>query len=465
MGTMYLSGALKRRGHEVALIHASDGSSAVEGRVAAFKPDVIAYSIMTGEHPKMLSLNRELKARHSFLAVFGGPHPTFFPAFIEENSCDAVCVGEGGRVFPEFCDRLQSGGNYWETPNFIVKHEGRVFANEVMPLIEDLDDLPSPDRDLVYAQDAHIKEDSCHIFFSSWGCPFQCTYCFNNRYNELYRGKGRTVRYHSPERIIEDILAVKSKYRMSMVYFVDDLFLSKPAAWFDTFCELYKRKVGLPFSFHARANLVSAGVLAKLKDAGLSLVWMGVECGDEKIANELLKRSLTNAQIISAAGIIKGLGIKLITQNLTGLPLADSYEVDLKTLDLNLRIRPDFAWAAVLYPYPGTPISEYAMKQGFLKPEGPVPLDTNKRYTSLNFSPAEKSRIENLHKLFGVAVNFPWLRRHLDTLTRLPLSALYLFIFYAWYGYCVRVKLRDDTSLFKEVLRHAGLLLRILRQT
>lgn len=464
VGVMYLISALKQKGHTVALAHSSDGMEALEKVISEFGPGIIGYSLMTGEHTKILELNRELKKRFTFLSVFGGPHPTFIPSIINEDGCDAVCVGEGDYAFPEFCQRVESGGNYWETPNFLVKYKDQVFKNELMPLVADLDDIADPDRDTLYAQDTFLRDDPCKAFMATRGCPYKCTYCFNSKYNQLYRGKGKIVRNRSPQRVVDEIVAVKAKYPLSHVGFLDDSFLSQPPGWFDTFCALYKRKVGLPFSHNVRANLVREDVLIKLKDAGLTTVWMGVECGDDAIANDVLNRQLSNDQIVNAARIIKKLGIKLNTQNLTGLPVKNSFETDLKTLDLNILINPDFAWSSILYPYPGTPLAEYAAANGFLKPESRDFMETNKRFSSLNFPAKERTRIEHLHKLFGVIVNFPWLRRFINPLTRMPLSKVYLFVFYAWYGYCLKVKTRTDTNLFTELLRNVGLLLRVLRK-
>jgi len=45
---------------------------------------------------------RALKSRYDFHSVFGGPHPTFFPEIIDEESVDAVCLGEADETFPDY---------------------------------------------------------------------------------------------------------------------------------------------------------------------------------------------------------------------------------------------------------------------------------------------------------------------------------------------------------------------------
>ena len=57
--------------------------------------------------------------------------------------------------------------------------------------------------------------------------------------------------------------------------------------------------------------------------------------------------------------------IKIITLNIVGLPIKNPLEVDLETLDFNIKLKPNFAWSSILYPYPGTEIGELATNHGY----------------------------------------------------------------------------------------------------
>ena len=54
-----------------------------------------------------------------------------------------------------------------------------------------------------------------------------------------------------------------------------------------------------------------------------------------------------------------------MTQNLIGLPVPNPTKIDYDTLDLNIKLKPYFAWSSILYPYPGTEIGSLATKIGF----------------------------------------------------------------------------------------------------
>jgi hypothetical protein len=124
-----------------------------------------------------------------------------------------------------------------------------------------------------------------------------------------------------------------------------------------------------------------------------------------------------------------------------GLPVDDPFESDLKTLDLNIMMRPDYGGSSILYPFPGSPIEGYLKEKGYLV-EGSEYYETYKRSSMLNFgSEAIRRRIENLHKLFGIVVGIPSLRPLVRFLCDLPLGKLYYMLYYLWYGYRYKVKL------------------------
>ena len=104
---------------------------------------------------------------------------------------------------------------------------------------------------------------------------------------------------------------------------------------------------------------------------------------------------------------------KVNTFNIMALPTENVFEVDLKTLDLNLILKPNFASFGLLYPFPGTAIARMAISRGYFEEDkDTLYLDSNKNQSMLKFkSNYEKRKIfENLQKLAGIYVDFPFLR-------------------------------------------------------
>jgi len=157
----------------------------------------------------------------------------------------------------------------------------------------------------------------------------------------------------------------------------------------DDFAEKYREKVNLPFMCNVRPDLISERTAETLRYAGCYSVWIGVECGDERISRELLRRNISNSDIMKACRLLRAKGIKYATQNLIALPVDNSLETDLKTLELNIRCKPDFAWSSIFYPYSRIYLGDYSREKGYLDKEFDDMSQTNKVSSELNFKDTE----------------------------------------------------------------------------
>ena len=191
--------------------------------------------------------------------------------------------------------------NYWDEEHrrrdanvmlddYISTH----FANVSVILVGDLNDLPFPDRQVLYDADPNLAAVGAKSFVSARGWPYKCSYCFNKQYNDNYKGLGTTLRVKSPELVVQEIEQVRNKYTLDTVTFTDDVFTLRPPGWIKEFSKLYKVRINLPFNCTARASSVKKDDIIDLKNAGLTHVWMGVECGDEEAANKVFLRGTTN---------------------------------------------------------------------------------------------------------------------------------------------------------------------------
>jgi anaerobic magnesium-protoporphyrin IX monomethyl ester cyclase len=434
---------LKRAGHDVALARAQRLSfDELRARVQALEPAALFFSAMTGEHQYLLDVNRRLKETYRGVSVFGGPHATFFPQLVAEEAVDAVCLGEGEGAAVDLADALAAGRDYARIPNLWVKRGGDIVKNELRPLIADLDALPFADRELLYAEDAELRDHPTKIFFAMRGCVFRCTYCFNHRYNDAYRGRGRVCRARSVSNLLAEMKYVRARWPLEYMQLDDDTFLLHKRSWLEEFAARLPREVGVRFMCNCRAELLSAETVALLRRAGCRAVWMGVETGDEKLRRELLKRPQSNALLVAAVRALRRSGIRVATQNLNGLPVADPLAADIETLRLNIRCRPDFAWSSIFFPYPGTELGERAIAAGYFDGSLRDVPETNKVESILRWPDAGARRqLENLHKFFGVVVEYPWLWPVVRRVIKLKPNPLFVMIFFVWYGYCWKTRI------------------------
>lgn len=431
MGPMYLSAILKRNNHDCDVFIQGYDGDIVEKTIEA-KPDLVAFSCTTGQHKWASKIAKKIKEKYQVLIMMGGPHPTYFPEVINDSNIDIICRGEGEYAFLELANALRDKKNITRIKNLWVKKGGKIYKNNLRPLNQNLDELPFPDRTLYYAKYNFLKKNPRKSFLTTRGCPFDCTFCHNHSLKKIYGDKRHYVRRRSVEKVIEEILEVKSKYPLEVVYLMDDTFILDHA-WVKKFLKLYKEKVKLPFTCLVRAGLITGDLIKKMSLAGCKRTFFSIETGNEHLRNKILKKGITNKQIIYAAKLMKKYKIKFKGYNMLGLP-GETLEDAFLTIKLNRKIKTDYPVCTILQPYPQTELYEYLLKNGYLG-ESFSPDGFTQSYFGLNQQMKVKEEILNLHKFFFYAVKFPWLDPIIKQLIKLPPNKMFDFIFLTGFAY------------------------------
>lgn len=451
-GIMIMSAVLKQAGHDVALTVAD-----MEDPVAfavGYRPDILAYSVMTGSQRGSFDLNRRIRraldplyraeGRYPAFSAFGGPHPTFFPEMISEPGVDGICVGEGEGALLDLADALGDGGfradikNWWfkvSDDNLPATWQGatgngshgderagdfEVVKNPVRPLIRDLGALPHPDRALIYDKHPVLAASGIKHFISSRGCPYDCSYCFNRAYYELYPGERRGHQIPVDD-LIAQVNEVRARWPLEQVVFVDDLFILRND-WLEELAEKWPRQVGLPFFCNVRANMLvkDPRKVTLLKKAGCHTVSMGIEAANDRIRVQLLKRKMSREEIIQAGRMVRAAGMHITATNILGLPTS-TLEDDLDTMRLNAQAQISYAHAWLFQPYPGTELGQFTQDQGLMAGTFDDISEVAWDHSILVFeSEEDKRQREHLQRLFALGVEWPWLEPVIRRLIKLP---------------------------------------------
>jgi len=464
-GILLIAALLKQHGHRVSLAVASEEDPV--DAVLKLRPDVVGYTVYTGTQRYYLELNRRIKSLLPVVSVFGGPHPTFFPELIDEEGVDGVCVGEGEYATLELMDALAEGKGFTGIRNWIYKNENGVVRNPLRPLLTatEMDELPFADRELLYAAHPPSRNNRIRPFITGRGCPYNCSFCFNRAYSQLYESEGHSanLRRRSVESVLSEIEEVQSRHGLAFITFMDDTFIVQ-RRWLEEFAQAYPQRVGLPFWCQVRANLVDERMAGILKQAGCVSVSYGIEAGNDRLRNEILNRNMTREQILGAARILRGHRIAFSTNNMLGLPTGGFAE-DLETLALNIQAGPAYANVFLYQPYPKTQLGEMALQEGYMHGtfddlSGSVALGTPIRFGS----EAETRQIENLQKLFALTVEFPFLLPLVRRLVNLPHNGVFWFIYKAWKGYAMKKRMFPYPLSAGEYIRSALQYMRIRSQ-
>ncbi len=428
LGISYLSSILKAHGHEVTALVTGDGE--LVEKACAASPDLIAFGCTTGFHGMYMKAAARLRESVDAPTIMGGSHPTFFPGVMQEHpELDFAMRGEAEESLLQFLDALEGRRGFHEVGNLMYRDNGTCRETPMLPLVAELDSIPFPDRFLLPGANRNAV-----FVITGRGCPYGCSYCFNESYRGLYRNLGKMRRRRSVGNVLGELAELRASMdRLQMIVFQDDIFIMEPE-WVSEFCERYPGEIGLPFHCHLRANLVTPAITRALADAGCISVKMAIETRDDHLRNDVLRRSMSVETMTDACRAVKDAGIVLVTQNILGIP-GSNMANDIDTLDLNRRIRPSFCFATLLQPYPGTVIHDYCVEKGFLEPGNTIPDSFFDR--SVLRLP-HGNRVGRLRKLFALAVEFPVVRWMLPLLMKLPLDRLYDFADKLWKGYCIK---------------------------
>jgi|ETNmetMinimDraft_13_1059891.scaffolds.fasta_scaffold05944_2 radical SAM superfamily enzyme YgiQ (UPF0313 family) len=374
--------------------------------VKTLKPDVIGFSSVSSQFnyvKEIASLIKELFP--STIIVCGGVHPTIHTnALLETKKIDGFFVGESELSFIEFLKKIEKGEPFKETDNFAYVQDGKVVRNKLKNLLEDLDLLPHPDKE-IYPYKKTVADLGYAPFFFARGCPFMCTYCSNHALAELYERKRNYPRFRSPETCIREIEEVVEEYSklINFIWILDDIF-GLNNQWREEFCEKYKKRIKKKFMVQVRVEMANDHLVSLLKDANCFRVLFGVESGNEKVRNDIMGRKMSNENIINAFDLCHKHGLETLALNIIGVP-GESEEMILDTLNLNRRLSPTTSAVNIFYPYRGTVLGDKCFKEGLVDEERFLGFSNERRETILKYSQKHKKMLSHYYNNWAILMD------------------------------------------------------------
>lgn len=433
LGPMYLSSAVKKAGHEMEAICLPDPRWLA--KIREYKPDVITWSLMTGNHTQIFGVNKLLKSKFDFFSIMGGPHVTFVPDCVKQPEIDALCIGEGEYAIVELLDALERGDDWREIKNLAYAGEdGEVVKNPLRPLVKDLDALGFPDRSLLYDAQPLYRDNPRKVVLTQRGCPMNCSFCFHHAWRgKIYGVKNSEyVRKRSVSHVIAEVQDMREKYPLRFVHFLDDIFNINPG-WLKEFCERWPVEVGLPFDVILMANMTKEEHIIQLKHAGCIYARVAFEAASDFVRNEVFRKNTEREQLTNSSRWIKKHGIRLGSLNMLGGP-GGTLDDEFDTINLNIECEVDHPLCSIVQPYPEFELNDITENMGYAVSEyDNFPAQFNREAT---IQVEDKQAIEALHKWFPILVRFPKLlpvaRKTLHSkVLKLPLLWMYM-LFSEW---------------------------------
>jgi radical SAM superfamily enzyme YgiQ (UPF0313 family) len=433
LGVMYISAMLKKHGHFTDVVIANNSKEIIR-ELKKLRPDIVGFSCLTSNYKWNLTIANEIKKELGCLVLFGGIHPTANPEIIEEPGIDVVCRGEGEYPVLELAEAVSGKVSITGIKNLWIKNKVQIYKNELRPLVQDLDELPFPDRDL-YLKYGFFRHQEVLHFIAGRGCPFDCTYCHNNIGKEIYKGLGRYVRQRKTEFILREITEFKRKSKMKYVFFSDDVLWIKKD-WMMSFLKAYKKEVNLPFYCTLTPKATDENLIRTLKESGCYFTAIATETGNERIRHDLLRKRMTNKEYIELASLLHKYDIPFATSAMLGLP-GVSLDQTLDSVRLNWILKPFYPWTSIFQPYAKTWLAEYSIAHGYVSRDD---LDCLSQdfYKMSVIKQEDSNAIINLHRLFYPICKFPKLMPVFMKLIKIPHNFIYDLIFLVFYAYYVK---------------------------
>lgn len=408
-GIGIISAVLKKEGHstDYLAVHELDNKK-LRKKIQLFQPDLVGISVTSNQFRLSEEITNFIHDEFNIPVVLGGVHATVRPEeTLKIRGALGICIGEGEYPVLDLVEALNENGRLapeeLKIDNFWFKSNGEIVKNPIRSLLQNLDSLPFCDREIIDFQ----KLLNYHKYLEvrgSRGCPYNCGFCVNATYQNLYRNMGKFYRTRSPESILAEIKMLVDKYKNINSIVFDDELMSVNKKWTLSLLEKYRQEFDFPFNLTIRANLVDYEFIKALKEAGCNTLMMGVESGDDTIRNEVLNKGISTDQIIEAAKLIKSAGIKLWVFNMVGVPYETKETIE-KTIELNRKIKTDIVFVSTFYPYPGTSLGELCQEKGWISNRKVEGFFSN--LTVLDQPSISKEEVAYYHNIFPWAILYP----------------------------------------------------------
>jgi len=323
------------------------------------RADVVGISCLTPSHSATMKLCQIAK-EEGIPTIVGGYHPTLVPEMVEHPMIDYIVRGEGELTFPQLINALHNGNKIDDVLGVSYSKNGTVHHNPPRPLIEDLDIIPFPRRDLVSRNYYSYFGSSVDVMESARGCAHDCHFCCVIQFYQ------RKWRKKSPERVIQELQQMNP--RRSWHIFQDSEFTLHMKR-VKRICDLIIEN-GLENKWYSAQGRVddvvkNPAVVDRMTDAGFKMLFIGIESIFQKSLDKIGK-NISVDQIKQAVKMLHDRGITIFGSIIIG-NVEETKEDVRKTIQFARELDIDIMQFTPLTPYPKTRLFEEAMEKGWVK--------------------------------------------------------------------------------------------------
>ncbi|MGE3725960.1 MAG: cobalamin-dependent protein [Candidatus Sericytochromatia bacterium] len=395
LGLGYIASSLKEKFSEIEEVFLELDAE----RLIERKPDLVGISAFTYAYGLAIKGSRHIRAKlgPDVPIILGGPHVSSLPENLD-RSMDLGVIGEGEAIMEDLVQHYMH--NQWRSSAF-REVPGLIFWNEQGELersncgqrVPDLDALPLPDRDLMSAFWPEQKETITWMpsLSTSRGCPFTCGFC-------MYSKTANLVRYHSVDRVIEDIEDILRRFpTLTHIRITDDLFVTKKSRLKEIADQIRAAKLHtrVTFGCMAKSSFFDEEYAQILKSMNVAVISFGYEAGSDPVLHYLKDKKSSVAKNQKSLDLCRQVGIHVGGYFIIGAPpetradLAKTYWF----IEENKPVMP-VAGIFPLIATPGTAVWAESRARGLIDPD-------YERWDSFNYNSVETGQYLHLNQHYS----------------------------------------------------------------
>lgn len=367
LGVCYIAACLQKQGYTVKILDMAVNPMKRDTIIAYIqenKPRVIGISSLVTIHQNGIRIAKLIKQEFQHIPIImGGPHATCIPEdVLRSGAVDVVNLFEGEATFVEIVRHYLDNhpNTLSEIKGIAYMEKGEIRRTPDRDLIEDLDTLPFPARELIDL----AKYDRAGSIITGRGCVYTCKFCAANYLCQ------RKYRVRSIDSVIEEIEILHYRYGVKEIYILDDTFVYDKRRIIE-FCEkMITKGLFVKWSCSSRVNPpIPVALLEMMHRAGCRKISYGVESGNNTILSSMSK-GITIERVEKAVRETNTVGIIATCFFIIGFP-DDTEETVRDTLEFARRLReignsecPVYTSFGIMTPLPGTYYYEHAEELG-----------------------------------------------------------------------------------------------------
>jgi len=369
LGLLYIGTYCKQKGYSVKIIDMDPQKidlKNIKGHIKKIKPKIVGIAYMHAYMPNIIKLSNTIKEVKNIPIVLGGSNvELFYKQILKEPSIDYVIYGDGEISTKQLLDYIiRNKGKLKNISGLIYKTRSNIIRNKGPAIIENLDSIPFPDRDLIDNRlyfNVLADYNPTMSIITSRGCSYKCKIC---------RPSFRILRRRSPANVINEIKFIGNNFKKYDIEFWDETF-NLPKKWVIEFCEeVIKNDITIRWRARCRSDLVDERLIKKMKEAGCYLISLGIESVNRGML-DFFNKGFNVKDVIDVIEIIKKNNIYVHGYFIIGSPTETKKEM-LNTISFAKDSKLDYATFSILHPTPGTELSKIALVKNWIKDPGIV---------------------------------------------------------------------------------------------